>query len=118
MALAEDKLRHVVEAELIGLSHAEMGQEIADLWGLPREIAESIAYHHAPSLAQRHQRLAGLIYLADFAVHQMDIGHSGNYIKPRLGDEFAQSLESSIDMDELVARKQEIETQIESIIAS
>ncbi|MCZ6633214.1 MAG: response regulator [bacterium] len=118
MALAEDKLRHVAETELIGLSHAEMGQEVADLWGLPREIAESIAYHHAPSLAQRHKRLAALVYLADFAVHQMEIGHSGNYVKPRLDDEFAQNLESSIDMDELVTRKREIEAQIDSIIVS
>lgn len=36
------------EEEVVGLSHAEAGYELARAWNLPDHIANSIRYHHAP----------------------------------------------------------------------
>jgi HD-like signal output (HDOD) protein len=52
-ALAAERgvARHEAEAELFGVSHAEVGAYLIGLWGLPSRIVEAIAYHHAPARA-------------------------------------------------------------------
>lgn len=42
---------HVVETELLGCNHAELGAQMLSLWGLPIPIVEAVAYHHAPALS-------------------------------------------------------------------
>jgi HD-like signal output (HDOD) protein/CheY-like chemotaxis protein len=40
-----------VEAEVLGVSHAEVGAYLLGIWGLPYCIVEGVAYHHAPGRA-------------------------------------------------------------------
>jgi len=42
---------HEVEAELLGVTHAEVGAYLLSLWGLPHSIVEAVAFHHNPSAA-------------------------------------------------------------------
>lgn len=42
---------HVVEKELLGVSHAEVGAFLLGTWGLPLPIVTAVAYHHAPAAA-------------------------------------------------------------------
>jgi len=37
------------EAEVFGATHAEVGAYLIGLWGLPEQIVEAVAYHHAPA---------------------------------------------------------------------
>jgi len=37
-----------IEDELMGISHAELGAEFAQHWGLPSEIVAVLRYHHMP----------------------------------------------------------------------
>jgi HD-like signal output (HDOD) protein len=46
-----DRPAHEVEAELLGVTHAEVGAYLLGLWGLPHPIVEAVAYHHNPSAA-------------------------------------------------------------------
>lgn len=39
---------HIVEKELIGVTHAEVGAYLLGVWGLPFPIVEAVAYHHNP----------------------------------------------------------------------
>lgn len=39
-----------VEEETLGITHAEVGAYLMELWGLPSPIIEAIAFHHAPSI--------------------------------------------------------------------
>lgn len=41
---------HVVEAELLGVTHAEVGAYLLGLWGLPIDVVEAVARHHRPEL--------------------------------------------------------------------
>jgi HD-like signal output (HDOD) protein len=43
--------QYEVEAELLGVTHAEVGAYLLGLWGLPHPIVEAVAYHHNPSAA-------------------------------------------------------------------
>jgi HD-like signal output (HDOD) protein len=110
--------RYEIEKELIGITHAEIGQEIAILWDLPNEITESIANHHYPAAITRHKLLTGLVYTADVIVRQMKIGQSGNYAPPELADAFAQKIRLPISIQDIHDKKDEICKQIESIVSA
>jgi putative nucleotidyltransferase with HDIG domain len=39
-----------VEEETLGITHAEVGAYLMELWGLPSAIIEALAFHHHPSM--------------------------------------------------------------------
>jgi HD-like signal output (HDOD) protein len=45
------KPKHVIEREVLGVTHAELGAHLLGVWGLPFAIIEAVAYHHMPSTA-------------------------------------------------------------------
>jgi len=110
--------REQIEKNILGINHTEIGQEIAILWNLPNEIAESIANHHHPHLALRHKLLTGLVYIADVVARQMKIGSSGNYVPPEIKDPFAEKIRLPIPLADLLNKKDEIMQQINSILSS
>ncbi len=42
---------HLLERELFGATHAEVGAYLLGIWGLPFSIVEAVAFHHEPGLA-------------------------------------------------------------------
>lgn len=61
---------HVVETELFGLSHAELGAYLLGLWGLPQPILEAVAHHHDPQRAGPDVRdISAAIHVADALAH-------------------------------------------------
>lgn len=114
----ERRPRHEIEREIIGVTHAEIGQEIVQMWDLPNELAESIAFHHMPSLTQRHKLLTALVYSADVFVRMMEIGQSGNYSPAMIEDEFAQKVKLRISFEEVNAQREDILAQINAITES
>ena len=38
------------EEEILGITHAEVGAYLMELWGLPSPIIEALAFHHDPSI--------------------------------------------------------------------
>ena len=107
---------HLVEQDLIGITHAEIGQELARLWQLPSEIGEAIAHHHEPFRAYRHKYVSALIYTADVLVRQMEIGNSGNYAPPKIEDPFAMKLK--LDLDKVAKQKEDIVKQVEAMVST
>lgn len=118
IARREMRARHLVEQELIGISHAEIGQEIAVLWDLPNELAEGIAFHHAPSAAQRHKLLTALVYIADVIARNLGIGHSGNFVPAEIEDAFAKKIKLPVSMEQVLSEREEFVKQIDGIIAA
>lgn len=47
---------HLVERELLGVTHAEIGAYLLGVWGLPFQIVEAVAYQHSPSLVTEGTR--------------------------------------------------------------
>jgi putative nucleotidyltransferase with HDIG domain len=41
---------YLVEEDVLGITHAEVGAYLMELWGLPSQIIEAIAFHHSPSV--------------------------------------------------------------------
>jgi len=66
------------ERELIGVTHTDIGHELAERWNLPPTITTSIAFHHHPGDTLQHKRLASLVHLSDILVRTLEIGHGGD----------------------------------------
>ncbi len=65
----------VHEAELAtwGVTHAEIGAYLLGLWGLPFQVVEAVAHHHAPErYAEDRSGLTQLIWLASSIVDGVD----------------------------------------------
>ncbi|MGZ3606408.1 MAG: HDOD domain-containing protein [Syntrophales bacterium] len=73
----------LVEKEVIGFDHSDLGRAMAQLWNLPASLEETIAYHHFPWEARQYPFEAAVVYIADYMVHEMQLGDSGEqYIQP------------------------------------
>jgi HD-like signal output (HDOD) protein len=74
-ARAEGQPLYRMEEELWGITHAEVGAYLLGLWGLPTQVTEAIAYHHAPSsVAPRPFDAIGSVYVANGLAHEIEDG--------------------------------------------
>ena len=60
-----------IEEEVLGVTHAELGAYLLDLWGLPQPIVEAVAFHHCPSKwpDQSFTPLTA-VHVANMMIHQ------------------------------------------------
>lgn len=70
LRLASESQRplHLVEKELLDVSHAEVGAFLLGSWGLPLPIVAAVAYHHAPAAAAGDADLIIAVHVADALV--------------------------------------------------
>jgi HD-like signal output (HDOD) protein len=69
---ASNRPQHEVEAEILGVTHAEVGAYLLGLWGLPHPIVEAVAYHHNPSAAlERSFDIPTAVSLANALVEEL-----------------------------------------------
>ncbi|MEO8704274.1 MAG: response regulator [Kofleriaceae bacterium] len=67
---ADHEAMTVVENDLIGVTHAEVGACLLGLWGLPTPIIEIVRHHHDPGSAPEALRLsAAVVHVADVLAH-------------------------------------------------
>jgi HD-like signal output (HDOD) protein len=70
-AREEKKPLFVIEEELMGVSHAEVGAYLLGLWGLPTPVVEAVAHsHHPERIPQESLDAVGIIYIANFLAHE------------------------------------------------
>jgi HD-like signal output (HDOD) protein len=70
-ARAHQREMRLVEADHLGVTHAEAGAYLLGLWGLPYPIVEAVAHHHDPTTVggRRFDALAALL-VADLLVDE------------------------------------------------
>jgi putative nucleotidyltransferase with HDIG domain len=62
---------HIVERDMFGFSHAEIGAYLLGMWGLPYPIVEAVAHHHAPNLVQHNTfDVMDAVYVADHLAYE------------------------------------------------
>jgi len=72
-ARTEKKPLYVIEEELIGVSHAEVGAYLLSLWGLPYPVVEAVAHHHHPERVEpEHLDLVSIVYYSNLLAHEYE----------------------------------------------
>ncbi len=103
------------EQEVLGITHADCGRELAMHWELPGELQTAIGAHHNPGRSAQHKRLASMVHIADIAVRTMGIGDGGDALIPGM-DPYARRLQKSVD--EIVQHKDDFVAQCDSILGA
>ena len=111
VAQAEDLPFRAAEQVVLGFSHDRVGSLLANQWKLPIRLAEAIAYHHRPDLAQAAKREATIVHLADILCHALGIVPGGDDGVPPLDPDAGQRLRFPLTMLEPLIG--ELETQYE-----
>lgn len=63
-----------VEKQVIGTDHTEVGWTLSQQWKLPESLCKAVSCHHEPELAQSHQALVHVVYLADLLMSRFHTG--------------------------------------------
>jgi putative nucleotidyltransferase with HDIG domain len=63
-----------LEHARFGIDHATLGAEMARRWNLPENLVAAIAFHHNPSQAGEHGRIAAAVHVADAAMMVLGYG--------------------------------------------
>ncbi len=64
-----------VEREVLGFTHAAVGEALLHRWGLPAVFCEVTAYHHHPDLSQHYRDESWVVHIADALSAKVEPGH-------------------------------------------
>jgi putative nucleotidyltransferase with HDIG domain len=69
----EVRQHSLLEAEktILGVQHAEIGGRLLAQWNFPPNLVGGVWFHHQPSEAGAHDRLAAYVYLGNMIAHFM-----------------------------------------------
>ena len=79
---AKDLFIAEAEYNLLGLTHADVGEQLAIEWKFAEKYLYSIALHHNPDRATRYQRIVGLVHMADIMCRKAEFGSGGDNLIP------------------------------------
>ena len=80
----ENMLLYEAEQKLTGVTHAEIGRWLLELWHLPAEMVEPIGSHHALNLDSPYATRAAVVHLSDFLARAAGFHSNSIDIVPRL----------------------------------
>lgn len=67
----ENKMSLVkAEKEVMGITHAEIGNFIADKWALPLDLENALVYHHNPGGTDKPSAFVAAVHCADQMAHK------------------------------------------------
>ena len=72
------------EQDLLGLTHADVGGQLATQWKFSDKYLSALLYHHDPGENRRYQRLTCLVHLADVICRQVGYGSGGDDTVPEI----------------------------------
>jgi len=86
MVKAEDIAIVSAEQETLGISHTDVGGQLAVEWKFADKYQNAILHHHKPERATRFGRLVGLVHLADALCRQLGYGSGGDDLTPDIDE--------------------------------
>jgi len=69
---SEGQERYLIELNLLGFNHAEVGYQLAKLWELPEKLRDIIRYHHQPEGSLENKVESKIVHFADQLVHYLE----------------------------------------------
>lgn len=66
------------EKEVMGLTHAGVGEWIMEKWRLPPTIVNMVRYHHTPVRAVERREMVAAVHIGDILTRALGIGSGGD----------------------------------------
>jgi HD-like signal output (HDOD) protein len=105
---------YVLEKQMLGFTHTDVGTALLKAWNLPASHQEAVATHHNPSKARRFKQEAATIHVADILATAMGMGSSGNALVPDVVPEAWEQLE--IDSSALIPMTEEADYEVSDLL--
>lgn len=70
------------ECAVLGVSHAEIGHQLAIYWNLPEILRVAVGFHHNPDEASDYASVAALVAVGDMMARELNIGSGGGANHP------------------------------------
>ena len=64
----------VMEKQIIGIDHTEVGSLLGKRWGLPEIFIDTIKNHHYPENAEKNKELIYMVYISDILMSRFQTG--------------------------------------------
>ena len=61
-----------IEQDIFGFTHSDIGNRLAELWHLPENVKEVIAFHHNPGRSRHFPLQTAVVHLADNRANLID----------------------------------------------
>jgi len=107
---------YLVEKEMLGFDHSDLGRMLAQSWNLPPSLEEVLACHHFPQEAKQYPVETSVVHIADYIVHAIQLGDSGEQYVPPL-DEKVWEL-SGIPASVLSSTSDQLRHEFEDVVQS
>jgi HD-like signal output (HDOD) protein len=125
-AQANKKGFEQAEIEVLGFSHAQLGEFIAQQWKFPELLITCIRHHHSPSLAddslpQQDKQLLGAVHLADALSMMLGTGVGSDGLMYPVDVAFLTACGFKMDprsMEQLVAVVSGLDTEVKQLAES
>lgn len=82
---AVDDELYRLEREVLGFTHAEVGEELLRAWGLEGALSEAVAFHHEPTRAKDHRLEAAATHVANAVANTIEPGRKSGRVPWRGG---------------------------------
>ena len=103
----------VLERQVFGFDHAELGGELLALWRLPASLVQVVGSHHHTLRGRHDHEDAIVVQCADFLITTLEIGNSGETSVSPISEEACNlCLPASPDLAPLI---EEIEARCEHL---
>ena len=84
LAQQENLLLYEAEQKVLGATHVDFGQWLADSWNLPHNLTAAIAHHHDPSKSKKHFICVSLVHIGDIVARALEVGNGGDDLIPAI----------------------------------
>ena len=99
------------ELETIGITHAEIGEHLAENWKLPENLVAVVGQHHNFNPDSDHAMLTALIHLSDILARKYKVGSGGDNLIPEVDPLVWQTL--NLEPGDLDAMDEELQIELE-----
>ena len=108
----KDHQLHLVEKELLGITHAEVGAVMLAKWQLPEEVIQAVGCHHTPLTSKaKSLGMAEILHLANFICNNQGITN-GVEVSPD-GFSDAAWFDCGIDVEAIPEIIENVQVQVE-----
>ena len=101
------------ERTVLGFDHSQIGGELARKWQFPSNLVSAIGDHHHPMSGSFFQLESSIVHVADYLVHVMQVGNSGEKYVPPLDERAWERVGLSVHVIETVMRV--VDEQVEEL---
>ena len=91
-AIKQNKHSTELELSTFGFTFADVGYWLTKTWGLPRELCESVKFHHYPDLEADSFLLSSIVHISDILVRGLGVGSSGEPFVPKVNKDSWETL--------------------------